>query len=169
MWTESHKICKLWALNNQVLAPCFRSYRLWLTSQIDISKSIDINQSISINHFYPIEALNFKNGASNSYFVKIETFRMEKSKLLENTRTAHVFEVVCNRFYFGEIQEEVIGQCTGQAISAPRTEGLSAYPWPSLEKKTSWLRKCFCRYTTEVSWFALEIVENLKVIVNVLP
>ena len=143
-----------------MLAPCFRSYRLWLTSQIDISKSIDINQSISINHFYPIEALNFKNGASNSYFLKIETFR---------TRTAHVLEVVCNRFYFGEIQEEVIGQCTGQAISAPRTEGLSAYPWPSLEKKASWLRKCFCRYSTEVSRFALEIVENLKVIVNMLP
>ena len=32
-------------------------------------------------------------------------------------------------FYFGEIQEEVLGQCSGQSISAPRKEGLSIYQW----------------------------------------
>ena len=34
-WTESHKICKVWALINLVLPRCFRSYGLWLTRQIN--------------------------------------------------------------------------------------------------------------------------------------
>ena len=63
MWTESHKIRKVWILINQVLPQCLCSYGLWSTSQIiksiDISKSIDINQLISINQFYPMKASNF--------------------------------------------------------------------------------------------------------------
>ena len=63
LWTESHQICKVWALINQILTWCFRSYGLWLKIQIiaqfNISKSIDINQSISIHQFYPIDASNF--------------------------------------------------------------------------------------------------------------
>ena len=65
MWTESHKICKVWALINQVLPQCFRSYVLWLNKsnhrvkQVDIGESTDINQSISMNRFYPIETLSF--------------------------------------------------------------------------------------------------------------
>ena len=46
-------------------------------------------------------------------------------------------DVTCNRFYFGEVQEEVLGQCSGQGISAPRKEGLSVYQWSVSEKKTS--------------------------------
>ena len=30
MWTESHKIWKVWSLINHALSQCFLSYRLWL-------------------------------------------------------------------------------------------------------------------------------------------
>ena len=56
---------------------------------------------------------------------------MQTSKLSGNRRTVYVLDVICNRFYFEEVQEEVIGQCTGQGISAPTTEG------PFLGKNTS--------------------------------
>ena len=62
IWMESHKICKIWVLTNQVLSQYFCSYELWLNKsnhrvkQVDISESTDINQSISMNRFYPIEA-----------------------------------------------------------------------------------------------------------------
>ena len=65
MCTESHKICKVWALVYQVLPRCFLSYRLCLNKsihrvkQVGISESTDINRSILINRFYPIEALIF--------------------------------------------------------------------------------------------------------------
>ena len=63
MWTESYRICKVWARINKTVPRCFPSYGLWLTSQIiksvNISKSIYINQSISINQFYSIKASNF--------------------------------------------------------------------------------------------------------------
>ena len=65
MWAESHKICKVWTLINQVLPWCFYSYVLWLNKsnhqvkQVNINKSNDINQSISVNQFYPIKALIF--------------------------------------------------------------------------------------------------------------
>ena len=62
MWTNSHKICKVWALINQVFTGCFPFYRVWLTSQIIrsvwISKSVDINQLMWMNQFCPIEVLN---------------------------------------------------------------------------------------------------------------
>ena len=61
--TKSHKICKVWALVNQVLPWYFPSYGLWLTIQIiqsvDISGSIEINQSILVNQFYLIKASSF--------------------------------------------------------------------------------------------------------------
>ena len=65
MWTESHKICKVWAFINHVIPRCFRSYESWLNKsnhqvkQVDIRESIIINQSISMNLFHPIEALVF--------------------------------------------------------------------------------------------------------------
>ena len=37
----------------------------------------------------------------------------------------YILDVICNKFYFGEVQEDVPGQCSGQGISAPRKEGLS--------------------------------------------
>ena len=52
-----------------------------------------------------------------------------------NRRKAYILDVICNRFYFGEVQEEVLGQCSGQGISAPREEGLSVYQWSDPEKK----------------------------------
>ena len=41
----------------------------------------------------------------------------------------YILNVICNRIYFGEVQEEeeVLDQSSGQGISAPRTEGLSVY------------------------------------------
>ena len=65
MWTEPHKICKVWARINQVLSRCSCSFGLWLNKsnhrvkQVDINKSTIINQSISMNWFYPIEAFIF--------------------------------------------------------------------------------------------------------------
>ena len=65
MSTESLKIFKIWALNNQILPRCFRSYGLWLNKsnhwdkKADISESTNFNQSISLKQFYPIEALIF--------------------------------------------------------------------------------------------------------------
>ena len=56
---------------------------------------------------------------------------MATSKLSGNRRTVYVLDVICNRFYFEEVQEEVISQCTGQGISVPTTEG------PFLGKNTS--------------------------------
>ena len=49
----------------------------------------------------------------------------------------YILNVICNKFYFGEVQEEVLGQCSGQAISAVRTEGLSVYQRSVTKKKAS--------------------------------
>ena len=87
-----------------------------------------------------------------------------------NRRKAYILDEVCNRFYFEEVQEEVLGHCSGQGISAPRTEGLSAYYWSGPEKKQAgWLRKCLCKYSTEVSRFVLEILEKAKFVTRVIP
>ena len=43
---------------------------------------------------------------------------MQSSKLLESRRKTYILDVICNIFYFGEVQEEVLGQCSGQGISA---------------------------------------------------
>ena len=63
MGTESHKNCKVSAVINQFLAPCFPSYRIGLKNQIIksvwINESVNINQSIRMNQFYPFEASNF--------------------------------------------------------------------------------------------------------------
>ena len=49
-----------------------------------------------------------KNGAGNFYFVKIKTFRLQTSRLLGNRRKTYTLDVICNKFYFGEVQEEVL-------------------------------------------------------------
>ena len=80
-------------------------------------------------------------------------------------------DVICKIFYFGEVQEEVLGHYSGQGISAPRSESLSVYQLSVQEKKkqAGWLRKCLCKYSTEVFGFVLEILEKLKVIASVDP
>ena len=45
-----------------------------------------------------------------------------------------ILDIISNRFYFGEVQEEVLGQYSGQGISVPRKEGLSVYHWSVPEK-----------------------------------
>ena len=65
MWTESDKICKVWALINQVLPRYFLYYGLWLNKsnhrvkQVNISESTGFNQLISMSRFYPTETLIF--------------------------------------------------------------------------------------------------------------
>ena len=73
----------------------------------------------------------------------------------------YILDVMCNRFYFGEVQEDVRGQCSGRV-------------YQHLEKKdclsiTGWLRKCLCKYSTEVFKFVLEILGKLKFIASVIP
>ena len=53
---------------------------------------------------------DIKNGVSNSYFVKIKTFRLQTSKLLGNITETYILDVICNKFYFREVHEEVLGQ-----------------------------------------------------------
>ena len=53
------------------------------------------------------------------------------SKLLGNRRKEYVLIVICNRFYFVEIQEDVLG------ISTLKVEGLTVYQWSVPEKKPS--------------------------------
>ena len=45
----------------------------------------------------------------------------------------YILDVICNRFYFGE----VLGQYSGQGILAPRREGLCVYQLSVPEKKAS--------------------------------
>ena len=73
---------------------------------------------------------------------------MQTSKLLANRRKVYILDVICNRLYFGEIQEEVLGQCTGQGISEARVESLSVYQRsvPEKKKQAGWLRKCLNHY-----------------------
>ena len=88
---------------------------------------------------------------------------MQTSKLLENRKKTYILDVICNRFYSEEVQEQVLSQCSGQGISAPRTEGLSVYQWSVPEKKqVELLVKHLCKYSPEVSWFALEIWKNRR-------
>ena len=47
-----------------------------------------------------------------------------------------MLDVFRNIFYFGEVQEEFLDQCSGQGISTPRKEGPSVYQW-SVPQKTS--------------------------------
>ena len=78
--------------------------------------------------------------------------------------------LICNKFYFGEVQEEVQANSVGRVyISAPRKEGLSVYQWSLSEKNkhVGW-GNAFFKYSTEV-WYVLEILENSKFIANELP
>ena len=104
---------------------------------------------------------------SNSYFVKIKIFRLQTSKLLGERR---ILDVIPNRLYFEEVQEEVLGKCSGEGITFHRKEDLSVYQWSVSEKKTSRvLRKCLCKYSNEVSRFVLEILGKSKFIASVIP
>ena len=39
------------------------------------------------------------------------------SKLLGSRRKKYILDVICNRFYFGEVHEEVLVRCNRQGIS----------------------------------------------------
>ena len=107
-----------------------------------------------------------KNGISNSYFVKIKTSRMQTSKLLGNKKKAYILDVICNRICFGEVQEEVLNQCIGQVSQHPEQKAYVSISGLFQKKQAGCLRKCFCKYSTEVSRFALEILEESYVIIS---
>ena len=65
----------------------------------------------------------------------MKTFRLQTSKLLGKRRKTYILDVICDRFYFEEVQEEVLGQCSGQGVSVPRKEDPSVYQWSVPEKK----------------------------------
>ena len=50
-----------------------------------------------------------------------------------------IFDAIGNTFYFGEIQEKAVGQCSGHVvyISAPRIEDPTVYQWCVPEKTSS--------------------------------
>ena len=53
---------------------------------------------------------DIKNGVSDSYFVKIKTFRLQISKLLGNRRRAYILSVICNEFCLVEVQDRDSGR-----------------------------------------------------------
>ena len=57
------------------------------------------------------------------------------SKLLGNRRKTYILDVICNRSYFGEVQEDALGQCSRVGISVPREEGLSVDQWSVPKRK----------------------------------
>ena len=81
----------------------------------------------------------------------------------------YILGVICNKFYFREVQEEVLGQRAGH-LSSQKKEGLFVYQWSVPEKKQAgWLRKCLCKYSTKGFRFVLEILEKSKFIESVIP
>ena len=52
---------------------------------------------------------------------------MVDEQIIRKIRKTYILDVICNKFYLGEVQEEALGQCTEQGISAPRKEVLSLY------------------------------------------
>ena len=107
---------------------------------------------------------DIKNCVSNSYFVKIKTTRLQASKLLGNRRGTYVWDATCNRFYFGEVQEEILDQCSRQGKLAPRTENLSIKGLfqKNPKKQAGWLRKCLRKYSNEVSGFVWKFWKNRR-------
>ena len=76
----------------------------------------------------------------------------------------YIMDVICNRCYFGEVQEDVLGKYFGQGISIPRTEALSFYQWSVPENTIRVVEEYLCKSSTAVSGFVSEILEKSKVI-----
>ena len=76
-------------------------------------------------------------------------------------------DVICNRFDFTEVREEV--HAMGMVSHHP-DQKVCLYISDLFQKKkeAGWLKKCLCKYLTEISRFVLDILENSKVIANVL-
>ena len=59
---------------------------------------------------------------------------MQARKLLGNRRNAYILGVICNRFYFEEVQEDVLAQYNRQGITVSIKEDLPVYQWSVPEK-----------------------------------
>ena len=79
-------------------------------------------------------------------------------------------DVVCNKFYFGEVQERVLDKCSEQGNISQHIEQKVHLSISGLfqKKQAGWLRKYLFKYSTEVS-FVLEILEKSKFISSELP
>ena len=81
-------------------------------------------------------------------------------------------DLICDRFCFGEVQENVLAQCSGQGISVLRTKQICLSVVCSRKKQAGWLRKCPCEYSTGVSRFDSGILgkseEKAEVIASVI-
>ena len=87
-----------------------------------------------------------------------------------NRKKTYILDVICNRFYCGEVHEEVPSQYSWKGVLAPRKRGLSVYHWSVPGKEQAgWLKKCFCKYSIDVSRFVLKIAEKSKFIASVIP
>ena len=80
-----------------------------------------------------------------------------------------ILDVICHRFYFGEVQEDVLGQCSGQGISACISEDLSVHQQSVPEKTSRVVEDMPLKYSTEFSRVVLEILEKLKAIARAIP
>ena len=107
-----------------------------------------------------IQSASFKISKMASVTIfKNKDFQIANEQTIRKQEKTYVLDVICNRFYFGEVQEEVLGQYSGEGISAPRKEGLSVYQWSVPNKRAGWLRKCLCKYSSEVFRFVLKLWE----------
>ena len=91
-----------------------------------------------------------------------------------NKRKAHILDVMCNRFYFGEAKEEVLGQRSWQAAYLSTLNKGSIFLSSSEKKQkkqktSSEVEEMPCEYSPEVSKFVLKNQEKSKVIASVIP
>ena len=70
--------------------------------------------------------------------LKKKTFRLQTSQLLGKRRKTYILDVICNRYYFGEVQEEVLGQCSQLPVKKVYLSISGLFQ----KKKAGWLRKC---------------------------
>ena len=103
---------------------------------------------------------------TNQVIHKIKDIKLQTRKLLGNRRKIYILDAICHIFYFEEVQKEILGQCSRQGILAPRI-GLSVYQWYVSEiiKQRGW-GWCLCKYSTNVSRFAFDILEKSKLIAS---
>ena len=59
------------------------------------------------------------------------------SKLLGNRRNTYILDVICNRFYFGEVQEEVLVCAVGRVSQHPEKKVYLSISGLFQKKKTS--------------------------------
>ena len=83
---------------------------------------------------------------------------------MQNRKKSYILGVFCNRICFGELEEEVLGQCRGQVSQHLEKRSICLSVACSTKKQARCLRKCLWKCSIEVSRFVFEILEKSKVI-----